>query len=161
MSSYYQETKNPKTGKWEKAEWLDDYFGSHQYGVRFPDMDFVFDPTITKLKTRESSFVTKDSGKRVEFETGARRDTSSGKPRFDLLSPFALQRVASLMERGAVKYGEGNWEKGIPEDRCYESMLRHAYQYRMGDIEEDHLAAVVFNALAIMHYQEKGINDKK
>jgi hypothetical protein len=37
MSNYIRRTKNPKTGKFEDAEWLDDYYGKHQYGVRFPD----------------------------------------------------------------------------------------------------------------------------
>ncbi len=36
MSSFKKETKNPKTGEWEKAEWLDDFFGNHNYGVVFP-----------------------------------------------------------------------------------------------------------------------------
>lgn len=37
MSSYYRQTKHPKTGIWYEAHWLDDYFGSHNYGVKFPD----------------------------------------------------------------------------------------------------------------------------
>jgi hypothetical protein len=37
MSNFYRQTKNPKTGQIEQAEWLDDYFGSRKYGVRFPD----------------------------------------------------------------------------------------------------------------------------
>ena len=36
MSSYEQNTINPDTGKIESAVWLDDYFGRHRYGVRFP-----------------------------------------------------------------------------------------------------------------------------
>ena len=37
MSNFHLNTKNPKTGKMELAEWLDGYFGSHKYGIRFPD----------------------------------------------------------------------------------------------------------------------------
>lgn len=36
MSNYLKWTKHPKTGEWFEAEWLDDYFGHHRYGVRFP-----------------------------------------------------------------------------------------------------------------------------
>lgn len=36
MSSYYRRTKHPETGKFENAFWIDDYFGRHRYGVRFP-----------------------------------------------------------------------------------------------------------------------------
>lgn len=37
MSNYQQPTKHPETGRIEVADWLDDYFGRHRYGVRFPD----------------------------------------------------------------------------------------------------------------------------
>lgn len=36
MSCFMQDTINPDTGELEQAEWLDDYFGKHRYGVRFP-----------------------------------------------------------------------------------------------------------------------------
>lgn len=37
MSSYKDKAINPKTGKEEEADFLDDYFGQHQYGVKFED----------------------------------------------------------------------------------------------------------------------------
>ena len=37
MTSYLSKNINPKTGKLERCEWLDDYFGRHRYGVRFKD----------------------------------------------------------------------------------------------------------------------------
>ena len=52
MSSYIKKTKHPKTGKWEDADWLDNYFGHYHYGVRFPDGQ-VFDPEKKKLETEE------------------------------------------------------------------------------------------------------------
>lgn len=42
MSSYIKTTKHPETGAIEQAEWLDDYFGQHNYGVRFPSDGKVF-----------------------------------------------------------------------------------------------------------------------
>jgi len=102
----------------------------------------------------KKEFIVKDSGQRANFETGAVRDIQTNKPRYDLISPLALKRVAQLMARGAEKYDERNWEKGIPMSRCYASMLRHAFQYGTGDTDEDHLAAVCFNAMAIMHFEE-------
>lgn len=105
-----------------------------------------------------SAFITKDSGERQSFDSGAVRDTEKGKPRFDLIPPDALTRVAMLYARGADKYGDRNWEKGMPVSRFYSSALRHLFQYGQGDIDEDHLSAVIFNCLAIIHFQEK---DKK
>lgn len=42
MSSYQKTTVHPITGAQERAEWLDDYFGQHNYGVRFPSDGKVF-----------------------------------------------------------------------------------------------------------------------
>ena len=104
------------------------------------------------------TFQTKDSGERQEFETGARRDTQDDKPRYALISPIALRRLAELLGRGAKKYGDRNWEKGIPLDRYYDSMFRHMQQWYEGDVSEDHLAAVMFNAMAIIHTEQKIID---
>jgi hypothetical protein len=91
----------------------------------------------------------------VVFASGARRDTNEGKGRYDLLPPLALQRVAQHYEAGAKKYEDRNWERGIPVSRMFDSMIRHAFQALSGERDEDHLAAVVFNALGIMEYEER------
>lgn len=102
----------------------------------------------------KKKFITKSGEDLKKFETGAVRYSDDGKPRFDLIPPQALERVAMLYARGAKIYGDRNWEKGIPTSRCYASMLRHAFSYGRGEEDEDHLAAVVWNALAIMQFQE-------
>ena len=95
-----------------------------------------------------------DSGQRQSFSTGAVRDTATDKPRLDLISPFAEERLGELLRRGAVAYGERNWEKGIPNSRCFASLKRHVNKYQQGDHSEDNLAAIVFNAMAIIHNEE-------
>ena len=102
----------------------------------------------------------KDSGKRQEFNTGSKRDTRDGKGRFDLIPPYALTRLARHYENGATKYGDRNWEKGQPLARYLDSMIRHAYKFLGGSREEDHLAAVAWNALAYIETEyriEQGI----
>lgn len=42
MSNYARVTKHPVTGKYSKAEWLDNYFAPHYYGVKFPDDEKVY-----------------------------------------------------------------------------------------------------------------------
>lgn len=101
------------------------------------------------------SFITLDSGKREEFTTGARRDSQADKPRFDLIPVGPLKRLADLYARGAIKYGENNYERGIPLRRVYASLLRHVYAWAMGNTDEDHLAAVAWNAMALMHFQDE------
>lgn len=74
MSSYRKETKHPKTGKWEKALWLDDCFGNHNYGVVFPSdearanprtqvmSDIAFDPREHNMETKEGIISSKWCG---------------------------------------------------------------------------------------------------
>jgi len=106
----------------------------------------------------------KDSGERQEFNTGSKRDTNKGKGRFDLIPPYALKRLAQHYENGADKYGDRNWEKGQPFARYLDSAIRHAYAYLGGSSDEDHLAAVAWNALALIeteHRVELGILPKE
>lgn len=103
-------------------------------------------------------FVTKDSGKRAEYDSGMVRDTQDGKSRFDLLIPRDipyrnqfLTRVADLLGRGAEKYSDRNWESanGSEElDRFKSSAHRHLMQWLTGEGDEDHAAAVCFNLMA-------------
>lgn len=103
-----------------------------------------------------NDFVTKDSGKRQEYNSGMRRDTQEGKPDFYLIlakglsfSQHMLTRWAALMERGVHKYGRRNWEKADSEEeleRFKSSAFRHFVQWVSdADDGEDHAAAVFFN----------------
>lgn len=53
MSTYKALTKNPRTGNYEEATWIDDYFGNHHYGVQFEGEDMVYDVDKTDLPTKE------------------------------------------------------------------------------------------------------------
>lgn len=97
----------------------------------------------------------KDSGERQEFNTGSVRDTRDGKGRFDLITPIGLKRLAVHYENGARKYGDRNWEKGQPVSRYLDSAIRHLYAYLAGARDEDHLAAVAWNALAAIHTEQR------
>jgi hypothetical protein len=104
-------------------------------------------------------YVIKDSGKRQEFESGARRDTQDGKPRYDLIPPEALRRLAVVYEGGLQKYGENNWTKGMPTTRYLASAMRHMEAYRAGKRDEDHLAQAMWNIAAMIHFEDTGWND--
>lgn len=95
-----------------------------------------------------------DSGVREAQESGAVRDTREGKGRYDLISPFALRRLAIHYQNGAAKYADRNWEKGMAVSRFLDSAKRHLESYHMGDTSEDHLAAAAWNIFCIMHFEE-------
>lgn len=145
----------------------------------------------------------KDSGDRTEFGSGAVRDMSKGKGRFDLMPIESLSRlfcendkvlecfktyyktndpiwflnavdafipkywynyeidkteskdcyalvlldVAIHYEEGALKYGENNWQKGIPISSYIDSGMRHYFKHRCGMVDEHHNRAFVWNML--------------
>lgn len=88
-----------------------------------------------------------------QFETGAKRCDDSGKINWGLIPVKCLERLAIRYTEGAKHYGANNWKKGVPKSRIYTSTLRHLAEYRQGKKNEDHLAAVCWNAFALM-YQE-------
>lgn len=96
----------------------------------------------------------KDSGERREFETGSRRDVRRGKGRFDLINPISLRRLARHYENGGVKYGDHNWELGQPMMSYLDSAIRHIYAFIEGKRDEDHLAAVAWNAFSAIYTDE-------
>jgi len=104
--------------------------------------------------TPPGTFVTKDSGQRQSFDTGMVRDVSTDKLDWTILPWIVLKRDVELYMRGAKKYARDNWKKGQPFTRAFESMMRHMYDYLMGDRSEDHLAAIRFNAACLIYYEE-------
>lgn len=95
----------------------------------------------------------KDSGSRQEYESGARRDNSENKGRMDLLPAESILRLSRWYEWGAKKYGDHNWERGMPISRYLDAAIRHIFKYVAGCNDEDHLSAGVWNLLAIMYHE--------
>lgn len=55
--------------------------------------------------------------------------------------------VAKHFEEGAKKYGEHNWQKGIPANCYIDSAVRHYLKWLRGDKDEPHDRAFVWNIL--------------
>lgn len=87
--------------------------------------------------------------------SGGLRASKEGKGRYDLISSPAMRRLALWYEEGARIHGDRNWEMGISISGCISSILRHTFKYLAGSHDEDHLAAVAWNAFAIMHFEER------
>lgn len=99
--------------------------------------------------------IIKDSGERTQFQTGAVRDMHEGKGRFDLLPMCVLMRLAKHYEAGCAKYGDRNWEKGIPCHSFADSAFRHLVKYMDGYTDEDHLIAAIWNLCGLAWTEEK------
>jgi len=77
--------------------------------------------------------------------------------RFDLVPVCPLFELAEHYGRGAEKYEDRNWEKGIDWSLSYAALMRHVVAWWGGeDYDEDtgstHMAAVAWHAFALMEY---------
>ena len=65
---------------------------------------------------------------------------------YDTYADMFLE-VSKHFEEGAKKYGEYNWQKGIPTHCYIDSAVRHYLKYLRGDTDEPHDRAFVWNIL--------------
>lgn len=64
--------------------------------------------------------------------------------------------VSKHYEEGCLKYGDRNWEKGIPLHCYIDSAVRHYLKLLRGDTDENHSNAFVWNILgAIWTHKNK------
>ena len=63
--------------------------------------------------------------------------------------PHAMLEVSKHFEAGCQKYGERNWEKGIPEHCYIDSAIRHYLKWRDGWTDEPHGRAVIWNLICL------------
>lgn len=72
-----------------------------------------------------------------------------------------ILEVSKHFEEGAKKYGEYNWQKGIPESSYIDSALRHYLKWLRGDADERHDRAFVWNIMCLIwthiHTESRGI----
>lgn len=94
----------------------------------------------------------------VNEKTGGEKGT---KPEQYALLPWdALDEVARLYAKGAEKYARDNWRKGYDWHLSFDSLVRHAKAFWMGEsVDEEtechHLSSVVFHALALMVFERE------
>ena len=74
--------------------------------------------------------------------------------RFDLIPWDCMWRVAERYGAGTELYADRGWEEGYEWGKAIAALHRHMAQFCMANEEEDHLAAVVFYALALMRFEE-------
>lgn len=74
-----------------------------------------------------------------------------------------VERFGNLLRRGALKYGENNWQlaNSVEEmDRFKKSSHRHFCQWLFGEKDEDHLVAGLGFNPSCFYYVSKKINER-
>lgn len=89
---------------------------------------------------------------------------NAGKPRYDLLPADGLAALVDVYTKGAEKYADRNWEKGMAWSKCFASLMRHCWKFWRGeDYDEEtgchHMAMAAWNATALCVYSLRRIGD--
>ena len=70
--------------------------------------------------------------------------------------PTMLKRLAMRCKFGEIKYGfDRGWKYPRPSSTYMDSTIRHLVEYETGDNSEDHLAAAIWNIMAMMFNEEE------
>jgi len=72
----------------------------------------------------------------------------------DLLGVQTLDLMhfyAKALHEGAIKYGERNWERGLPESNLLNHALYHLFKLVGGDDTENHQAHLVWNVMTLVY----------
>lgn len=85
----------------------------------------------------------------------------AGKLRYDLLSTPALEALVRVLTKGAEKYSDHAWRKGMAWSRVYASLQRHAQAYNRGEDRDPesgelHSAHIMANAMFLVEFQYTG-----
>ena len=62
-----------------------------------------------------------------------------------------LLELSIHFEDGSLKYGEHNWQKGIPVSSYINSALRHYFKHQRGDKDERHDRSFVWNLVCLAY----------
>lgn len=87
-----------------------------------------------------------------KFSTGAVRCREHA--RYDLITPIGMRRLAERYALGSKKYGDYNWEKGMPISELLNHAIAHINKYLLGDRSDDHLAGAAWGLMSALHSEE-------
>lgn len=107
----------------------------------------------------------KDKGDAVDLQTETTHPEDNdkglrfnkGKVRRDLEPAFAQEQYAQVLTKGAEKYADRNWEKGMKWSKVLASMKRHVLAYEKGEDYDPetgllHTAHIMCNAAFLTEY---------
>ena len=94
---------------------------------------------------------------KVIYSSGASRN-DIGKIRLDLIPPEALLELGEVFGEGAIRHGDENWKKGMPNSVVINHMMRHLLLYMKGDRNEPHMGKVMFGCCVLIWNEANNVN---
>ena len=106
-------------------------------------------------------------GKMDEIKNEPAKRFDANKPRYELLPPDALEELVWVYTKGALKYEDHNWTKGMSWSRCFGSLMRHSWAFWKGETTDPetgcaHMAMAAWNCLTLCAYslRKVGTDDR-
>lgn len=104
----------------------------------------------------------------MDADNGGTRFDAGKTVRYDLIAPEFLEALAQHTGEWAQAYEERNWERGMPWNKPFVSMMRHAWKWFKGESLDDfdtrvgtyrghHLIAAAWNCMVAYTYETRGI----
>ena len=92
-----------------------------------------------------------------------RKDDTDKLP-WHLLPSESVEAILQVMQFGADKYGERNWEKGMAWSRVFSALMRHMWAWWRGEPHDaetgySHLAHAGCCILFLLSYEINGMGD--
>ena len=94
---------------------------------------------------------------KIIYKSGASRN-DIGKIRLDLIPPEALLELGEVFGEGAIRHGDENWKKGMPNSVVLNHMMRHLLLYMKGDRDEPHMGKVMFGCCVLIWNEANNVN---
>lgn len=90
------------------------------------------------------------------------RKDDHGKLPWHLLPPDAIDQILWVLQHGATRYGERNWEIGMHWSRPFSALMRHMWAWWRGEVYDadtgaSHLAHAGCCILFLLAYEQRGI----
>lgn len=153
------------------TEWF--AYSAHEWtGATVNFYDFYQYPNVSGGQGLIDEFEGANKGAKLirRFPSGAVRSDSTGRPRPDWLSPYALTEISKVLVENENDFGACNYMLGLDETACLESLMRHTLELQEAilinkDMNEAKIVArsVGFNVISLLHtivLKEKGLYKK-
>lgn len=119
---------------------------THDINAVFLNRPMIFDPAMYP-----QPFDAPTVGKKFDIN----------KPRPSLLPVDSIMKILEVLEFGAKKYGENNWQHVMPHTRYFDAALRHLFAWQSGEKFDSesglsHFAHAATCLLFLLHFELNG-----
>lgn len=123
------------------------------------DAEMLYDPPPTPL-VKKTRVPIPQIHAQTQPEEAVKND--QGKLPWHLLPSDAVDDVLEVLQYGAAKYGERNWERGMDWSRPFSALMRHMWAWWRGETFDPesgkpHLAHAACCILFLLAYERRGV----